>query len=106
MRVLDLGAAGKIGTGEGATSGALAYTAPERLAGAALDPTADLWSLGVVLYEMITGRRAFVGSTSVAVIDAILNHAPTAPVELNRNVPAELVSLTRPGLRPCVPRVR
>jgi Tol biopolymer transport system component len=52
----------------------------------------------VVLYEMITGHRAFEGSTSAAVFDAILNRAPTAPVELNRTVPPELERIINKSL--------
>ena len=75
------------------------FMAPEQYGlGRELDARTDVFSLGVVLYEMITGRRAFGGTTSAAVFDAILNRAPTAPVELNDKVPSELERIVNKAL--------
>src|SRR5512143_1040899 len=86
VKVLDFGLAKRLGassgektpelTREGTTLGTLSYMSPEQLFGKAVDVRSDLFSFGVVLYEMLTGRLPFEGSTAVAVADAILRAAP------------------------------
>src|SRR4051794_14994184 len=70
--------------------GTIPYMSPEQTRGEELDTRSDLFSLGVVLYEMITGRRAFTGGDNAAIMDAIARHSPLPPSELNASVPAEL----------------
>jgi non-specific serine/threonine protein kinase len=77
-------------TGAGQAVGTLAYMAPEQLRGELADQRADLFAIGLVLYEMASGKAAFGGVTSGVMIDAVLNRPPAPLRSINPAVPARL----------------
>ncbi|MBV8906142.1 MAG: protein kinase, partial [Acidobacteriia bacterium] len=104
VKLLDFGLASRLGltveleestlpdklTDPGSVIGTIAYMSPEQARGEAVDARGDLWSLGVVLYEMVTGDQPFVGPTSAVVFDSILNKTPIPVRERNPELPAGL----------------
>jgi TolB-like protein len=109
VKVLDFGLAKSIPTRDGFTTeasltmagmvvGTLNYMPPEQLRGGQVDHRADLFSLGVVLYEMLTGRLPFAGDSMADVADRILNREPEAIGRYSYSVPAEAESIVRKAL--------
>ncbi len=93
VKILDFGIAKSLEAAVSSSAprmGTPAYMSPEQAHGDELGPAADLWSLGVVLYEMLTGRRPFRGETVSAVLDAIRNAEPEPPTGLREDLHPEV----------------
>src|SRR5262245_48082060 len=80
-------------TEEGMVLGTVAYMSPEQAEGFKVDPRSDIFSLGAVLYELVTGRKPFVGDSSLKVLTKVLNEDPPAPSTLAASIPLDLDKL-------------
>ena len=102
VKIVDFGIAKLSGqvdlTGTGLSLGTVSYMAPEQFEGQ-VDLRADLWALGVVLYEMLTARRPFEGDTDVAVMNAVLNRAPQSVRALRSDAPEAIAAIVDRALQ-------
>jgi tetratricopeptide (TPR) repeat protein/TolB-like protein len=85
-------------TSPGMAIGTVAYMSPEQVRGEKIDARSDLFSFGVVLYEMATGRMAFPGNTCGVIFEAILNRAPVSAMKLRPELPVRLEEMIRKAL--------
>jgi formylglycine-generating enzyme required for sulfatase activity/dienelactone hydrolase len=94
VKIVDFGIAKLAGatgpTRAGTTMGTVSYMSPEQLAGQQVDQQSDLWSLGVVLYEMVTGRLPFQGEDQWGLMNAITNHEPQPPSSIRPETPRDV----------------
>ena len=86
------------GTAEGRILGTVAYMSPEQAEGRAVDSRSDLFSLGVVLYEMATGQQPFTGETGLSILSSILKDTPRSVTEINPALPADFGRIIRRAL--------
>jgi tRNA A-37 threonylcarbamoyl transferase component Bud32 len=102
VKIVDFGIAKLTGqtdmTRTGATLGTAAYMSPEQISGEAADQQSDIWALGAVLYEMLTGQRAFAGEHPISVVNAILNSEPRSVRTLRPDVSVALQQIVHRAL--------
>lgn len=103
VKIIDFGLT-KLLSGErltqtGTAKGTVPYMSPEQAKGEVVDHLTDIWALGVVLYEMLTGEKPFNAEYDQAIIFLILNHTPDSPQKLNSEIPPDLVQVILKALQ-------
>ena len=103
LKLLDFGLAKLTGqttlTRTGTTLGTVAYMPPEQIAGRGVDERSDVWALGIVFYEMLTGQRPFLGDHEVAVLQAIAHDTPRPLRDVRHETPAEFEPIVARALQ-------
>lgn len=103
VQIMDFGLAKTVGsqssTKPGTTKGTVTYMSPEQIKGDPIDHRTDIWSLGVVLYELLTGRRPFTGEYEVSVLYSIVNEEPWPLSRINEKLPPQLERVVNKALR-------
>ena len=103
VKIIDFGLAKLAGltmlTKEGTTLGTVAYMSPEQAQGAKVDHRTDIWALGSVLYEMLTGRQPFAGDYEQAVMYSIMNEEPEPITNLRSDIPTELQHMVQKAMQ-------
>jgi len=90
VKLNEVAMSGEPNTQHGVAMGTLAYMSPEQAAGEPVDQRTDIWSLGVVLYELATGQKPFKGETRQATVNAILSKEPAAPTTIDPTLPPDV----------------
>jgi TolB-like protein/tetratricopeptide (TPR) repeat protein len=102
VKIVDFGLAKLAGrtllTKEGTTLGTVAYMSPEQTQGSDVDERTDVWAFGVILYEMLTGKRPFTGDYEQAVMYSIMNEEPKPVTELRSDIPPSLGQIVERAL--------
>ena len=109
VKILDFGIAKLLSvtgpTQTGTTLGTVSYMSPEQVAGEDADQQSDVWALGAVLYEMLTGQQPFKGENQWAVMNAISNRTPDSPHALRSEIPAGVGSVVMRALKRVFTRI-
>ncbi len=102
-KVMDFGLAKVKGasllTREGTTLGTVAYMSPEQAQGKEVDPRSDIWSLGVVIYEMLSGKLPFIGDREASVLYSVVHEEPKPLKEIKRDLPPEMQQIINHALK-------
>jgi eukaryotic-like serine/threonine-protein kinase len=99
VKLIDFGIATRSGTKDSSLTGKPAYMAPEMVVELRADSRSDLFSLGAVLFEMLTLRRLFQGDTTAAVLEQVIAGHPPSPREYNANIPDGVMAILRKSLQ-------
>ncbi len=102
VKLVDFGlakVAGSASSGIGATPGTASYMSPEQTKGEKVSEQTDIWSLGATLYEMLTGKRAFLGKTTIQTLEAVLEREPEDVLHLRPEIPLSLAEVVWTSLQ-------